>query len=108
MQKHVFLIPHNQENTKKLNNSKNLKRVRVEICYLYCHMPILVVMACLGPLGNLSLHRGSHQWKQSIIATMERSQLDMGWPPYHPPVYASHLPNAVGLYLEPRGEEHPL
>ena len=20
--------------------------------------------------------------------TMERSQLDMGWPPYHPPVYA--------------------
>ena len=26
MQKHVFLIPHNQENTKKLNNSKILKK----------------------------------------------------------------------------------
>ena len=65
---------------------KKLKGVRVEILYLSLCMPILVAMACLGPLGNLSLHRGIHQWKQSVVATMERSQLDMGWPPYHPPV----------------------
>ena len=82
--------------------------MRVEIRYLYRHMPILVAMACPGPLENLSLHRGSHQWQISVIATMERSQLDMGWPPYHPPVYALHLPNTVGSDLEPRGEEHPL
>ena len=86
-QKHVFLIPYNQENTKKLNNSKILKRVRVEIRYLYRHMPILMAMACPDPPKNLSLHRDSHQWQLSVIATMERSQLVMGWPPYHPPVY---------------------
>ena len=57
----------------------------VEIRYLYRHMPIVVVATCPGPPENLSPHRGSHQWKLSIIATMERSQLNMGWPPYHPP-----------------------
>ena len=85
-----------------------LKRVRVEIRYLSLHMPILVTMACPDPPGNLSLHRGSHLWQQSVIATMEKSQLDKGWPPYHPPVCASRLPNVVGMDLEPRGEEHPL
>ena len=60
----------------------------VEIRYLYRHMPILVDMACSYPPKNLSLHRGSHQWQQSVIATMERSHLGMGWTPYHPPVCA--------------------
>ena len=86
VQKHVFLIPHNQENTKKLNNSKILKRVRVKIRYLCLHMLILVVMACPDLPGNLSLHKGSPLWQQSVIATMEIIQLDMGWPPYHPSV----------------------
>ena len=72
-QKHVFLIPYNQENKKKLNTSKFLKRVRVEIRYLCLHMLILVAMACLDPPRNLSLHRGSHLWQQSVIATMEKS-----------------------------------
>ena len=98
----------NQENTKKLNNSKILKRVRVEIHYLCLHMLILVVMACLGLPENLSLHKGSPLWQQSVVATMEKSLLDKGWPPYHPPVCASRLPNVVGLDLKPRGEEHPL
>ena len=48
-QNHVFLIPYNQENTKKLNTSKILKRVRVEIRYLCLHMLILVAMACPDP-----------------------------------------------------------
>ena len=82
--------------------------MRVEICCLYCHMPILVVAACLGPPGNLSLHRVSHQWQLSVIATTERTQLDRGWKPYLPPVCASHLPNVVGPNLEPREEERPL
>ena len=64
-------------------------------------MLILVVAACPGPPGNISPHRGSHQWKLSVVATIERIQLDMGWPPYHPPIHASHLPNAVGPDLEP-------
>ena len=107
-QKHVFLIPHNQENTKKLNNSKNLYRVRVEIHYLYHHMPILVAMACLGPPRNLSLHRGSHRWKLSVITTMERNQVDRGWTPYLHPVCASHLPNDIGMDLKPRVVERQL
>ena len=72
----------------KKTQQKNSKRVRVEIRYLSLRMPILVAMACPDPLGNLSLHRGSHLWQQSVVATMERSQMDMGWPPYHPPVCA--------------------
>ena len=71
----------------KLNNSK-IKKERVEIPYLYRHMPILVVAACPGPPGNLSLHRGSRRWKLYVVATTERSQLDKGWTPYHPPVCA--------------------
>ena len=98
----------NQENTKKLNNSKILKRVRVEIRYLCLHMLILVVMACPDLPENLSLHKGSHLWQQSVVATMEKSLLDKGWPPYHPPVCASRFPNVVGPDIEPRGEEHPL
>ena len=107
-QKHVFWVSYNQENTKKLNTSKILKRVRVEIHYLCLRMMVLVAMACPDPPGNLSLHRSSHLWQQYVIATMEKSQLDRGWPPYHPPVCASRLPNVIGPDLEPRGEEHPL
>ena len=68
----------------------------------------MVVAACPGPHENLSLHRGSHRWQLSIIGTMERSQLDRGWPPYHPPVCASHIPNTVGPDLELEEEECPL
>ena len=82
--------------------------MRVEIRYLYLRMLSLVAMACLDPPENLSLHKGSHLWQQSVITTMEKSLLDKGWPPYHPPVCASHLPNVIGPDLEPRGEEHPL
>ena len=71
-------------------------------------MLILVVMACPDLPGNLSLHKGSHLWQQFVVATMEKSLLDKGWPPYHPPVCASRLPNVIGPDLEPRGEEHPL
>ena len=95
-QKHVFFIPYNQENTKKLNTSKILKRVRVEIRYLCLHMPILVVMACPGLPGSLSLHKGSPLWQQSVVTTMEKILLDKGWPPYRPLVCASRLPNVVG------------
>ena len=98
----------NQENTTKLNNSKILKRIRVEIRYLCLHMLILVVMACPGLPGNLSLHKGSPLWQQSVIATMEKSLLDKGWPPYRPPVCALRLPKVIGPDLEPCGEEHPL
>ena len=98
----------NQENKKKLNTSKFLKRVRVEIRYLCLHMLILVVMACPDLPRNLSLHKGSPLWKQSVVATMEKSLLDKGWPPYHPPVYASHLPNVIGSDLEPHVEERQL
>ena len=72
---------------KKLNKSK-FKKERVEIHYLYRHMLILVVAACPGPPGNLSPHRSSHRWQLSILTTTEISQLDMGWPPYHPPIFA--------------------
>ena len=71
-------------------------------------MPILVVAASPGPPKNLSPHRVSHRWKLSIVATMERTQLDKGWPPYHPLVCALHLPNAIGPDLEPCEEERPL
>ena len=98
----------NQENTKKLNTSKILKRVRVEIRYLCLHMLILVVMACPDLPGNLSLHKGSPLWQQSVTATMEKILLDKGWPPYRPLVYALRLPNVIGPDLEPHGEEHPL
>ena len=85
-QKHVFLIPYNQENTKKIKYFKIFKkRVRVEIRYLCLHMLTLVVMACPGLPESLSLHKGSPLWQQSVIATMEKSLLDKGWPPYHPP-----------------------
>ena len=71
-------------------------------------MPILVVVAYPGPLENLSLHRGSHQWKLSVVATMERNQLDRGWTPYLHPIYASQPLNAVGPDIETYGEECPL
>ena len=71
-------------------------------------MLILVVMACPDLPGSLSLHKGSPLWQQFIIVTMEKSLLDKGWPPYHPPVCALRLPNVVGPDLEPHGEEHPL
>ena len=107
-QKHVFLIPLINKTQKRLNTSKILKRVRVEIRYLCLHMLILVVMACPGLPGSLSLHKGSPLWQQSVVATMEKGLLDKGWPPYCPPLCASRLPNVVGMDLEPHGEEHPL
>ena len=48
-------------------------------------MLILVAMACPDPPENLSLHRGSHLWQQSVVATMEKSRLDRGWQPLPPP-----------------------
>ena len=54
-------------------------------------MLILVVMACLGLPESLSLHKGSPLWQQSVIATMEKSLLDKGWPPYRPPVCRTSL-----------------
>ena len=81
---------------------KNRVRIRYQ-----CHcMPILVLVACQGLPENLSPHRGNHRWKLSTTATMERNQLDRGWTPYLHPVCASHLPNIVGLDLEPCEEEH--
>ena len=71
-------------------------------------MPILVVGACMGLPENISLHRGNHQWKLSVVATMERNQLDRGWIPYLHPVCAFHLPNIIGPDIEPHEEEHQL
>ena len=105
-QKICLLIPCNQK-TQKNSITQKFKE-RVEIHYLCHHMPILVVAACPGLSRNLSPHRGSHWWKLSVVTTMEINQLDRGWPPYLPPVYALHLPNAVGPDLEPREEERPL
>ena len=82
--------------------------MRVKIWYLSLHMLILGPMACPDPPENLSLHRGSHLWQQSVVATMERNQLDKGWTPYLHLVYASLLPNVIGPDLESCEEEHQL
>ena len=82
--------------------------MRVEIRYLCLHMLIPVAMACSDPPKNLSLHRGSHLWQQSVVAKMEKILLDKGWTRYLHPVYASHLPNVIGLDLKPHEEERQL
>ena len=96
-----------QKTQKKLIIQKTLKRgfgIRYQ-----CHrMLLLVVGACRDLPGNLSPHRGNHRWQLSVIATMERNQLDRGWTPYLHLVCASHLPNVVGLDLEPCEEERQL
>ena len=107
MQKHVFLIPYIKKHKKKLNNSKILKK-RVGIHYQCHHMPILEVVACRGLPENLSPHRGNHRLQLSFITTMELNQLDRGWTPYLHQVCASHLPNVIGLDLEPHEEERQL
>ena len=77
-QKHVFLIPYNQENTKKLNNSKFLKTREGRDSLPISPYADLGGSACLGPPRNLSPHRGSHRWQLSVVATTERTQLDKG------------------------------
>ena len=74
-----------QKTQKKLNNSKN--KSGFGILYLRLHKLLLVVRAYLGIHRSLSLHRGSHLWKRSIFATMERNLLGRGQPPYLRPVY---------------------
>ena len=71
--KHVFWV-NISKNTKKINNSKNLKS-GFEIHYLCRHMPLLGVGAYPDLHGSLSLHRGSCLWWWSISATMERNLL---------------------------------
>ena len=82
--------------------------MRVGIHYQCHRMQILVVEACRDLLANLSLHRGNHRWKLSAIATMERNRQGRGWTPYLVPVCASHLPNVIGIDLEPCEEERQL
>ena len=74
------LLSHYIKKHKTFNNSKNLKR-GFGIRYLCRHMSLLVG-ACMDLHGSLSLHRGSHRWQWSATATMERSPLGMGYPPY--------------------------
>ena len=74
-QKHVFWF-HISKNKKNKNNSKIKSGCGIH--YLCLHKSLLVVGACLGHCGSLSLHRDSHLWRWAISTTMKRTLLGRG------------------------------
>ena len=91
------------QKTKKLNNSKIKSGFGIH--YLCLHKPLLVVGACMDHHKSQSLHRDNHIWWWDVSATMERTLLGRGYPPFHLPVCAWHYPSVVDLDTKLRVEK---